>query len=513
MSRSLNESLQSIARGTTIVFLGVVASLAVNFILRVALVRYTTQDEYGLYSIAVTVVGMVGALAMLGLDEGSARYIAYYTGKADHSRTRQAASVTLKIALASSVALAALLFISADALASAAFHAPALSGPLKVVAAAVPFTVLTQILVSVLRGYSEPWSRAFFKDTLRSLLFLAFLGGIMALGLPFEDIIYAYVLSMALALGALILFSARRLSPAKPAERVPGIARGLLTFSLPMLSVSLLMLMMSQATALLLAAFTTPAEVGRYDIAITLASLLLVVINSLGYIYTPTISGLYGQGKVEEIRHSYVTTTRWGYVLTLPVLFLFALFPGALIQLLFGERYVGIAFILQIITAGYLVNPLTGPNYHTLIAAGRTREITESFLVNAAGNIALCLLLIPPYGILGAALAATVSSTVANLLLSVRLYQRLKIHPLTRNYLLSVGSSLVLLGVFYGLLRVLPIQPNIFVAALFFVLYLAAYAGSLILLKTIGPEDLMILSAVEKKVGIKVTPLIQRHMR
>lgn len=515
MSHSLNDSLHNIAKGSTIVFAGVIASLALNFLLRVALVRYTTEDMYGLYSLAITIVGVVGAIAMLGLDEGSARYIAYYAGKTESSRAGKIASATLKITLASGMVFAALLFVFSDAVAVHAFHTPALGGILKIMAAAVPLTVLLQILTAVMRGYNDTWSRAFFRDTLRTLLFLGFLAGIILLNLPFDSIIYAYVLSMALALAALAFFSVKRLPRQDTGQegRESGVVKSLLSFSLPMLSISLLMLMMSQATALLLAFFTNPADVGKYDIAVTMASLLLVVINSLGYIYTPTVSGLYGKGRLSEVRQSYVTSTRWGYVLTLPVLFIFLLFPGELIGLLFGERYASVALILQIIAIGYLINPLTGPNYHTLIAAGRTREITESFLVNAVSNVLLCLVLIPLHGIVGAALAATLSSMTANLLLSVRLYQRLKIHPLTRNYLLTIGSSIALLAGFYVTLKTLSIQPSIFVALACTALYVAAYAVSLILLRTITDDDILILSAIEKKLGVKIIPMIQRQVR
>jgi hypothetical protein len=136
--------------------------------------------------------------------------------------------------------------------------------------------------------------------------------------------------------------------------------------------------------------------------------LLLIVINSLGYIYTPTASSLFGKGRLEELRQSYVASTKWGYVLTVPVLFTLLLFTAPLVETLYGRQYLGIVLVLQIITVGYLVNPVTGPNYHTLIAAGKMRLIVESFLLNAISNVVLCLLLIPPCGLEGAAVAAAV---------------------------------------------------------------------------------------------------------
>ncbi len=514
MSRNLNDPLQNIARGTTVVFVGVVATLALNFLLRIVLIRYVTENEYGLYSLAVTLAGVIGAVAMLGLDEGSARHIAFFAGKSEDAHVSRIIAASIRITLASSLAFAVLLFVFSDAIATSVFHSPALAGVLRIMSAAIPLTALLQILTSIMRGLHEPWARAFFKDTLRPLLFLVLLVGIILLRLPFDGIIYAYVASMAIALAALAVYAARARSARHraPARGGPHVTKDLLSFSLPLLSVNLLMLLMSQATMLILGYFKDPAEAGKYDLAVTAASLLLIVINSMGYIYTPTASSLFGNGRLEELRQSYVASTKWGYVLTVPVLFALLLFTAPLVELLYGQQYLGIVLVLQIMTVGYMVNPVTGPNYHTLIAAGKMRLIVESFLLNAISNVILCLLLIPPYGIEGAAIAAAISSAVANLLLSIRLYQHMGIHPLTRSYLLSLGSSLALLAAFYGVLNYTPLRPSIFLAPVCLALFLAAYVTVLLLLRAIDVEDVRILATLEKKLGLKVTPALVKYM-
>ena len=83
MSELASESLQKIAKGTTIVFIGTMIGLLLGFVSRVILVRFTTQAEYGVYSLAFTVVSIFATISTLGLSEGSARYIAYFRGKKD----------------------------------------------------------------------------------------------------------------------------------------------------------------------------------------------------------------------------------------------------------------------------------------------------------------------------------------------------------------------------------------------------------------------------------------------
>jgi O-antigen/teichoic acid export membrane protein len=263
---------------------------------------------------------------------------------------------------------------------------------------------------------------------------------------------------------------------------------------------------------LIMGFFEDPAEVGRYDLATLMASLLLIVINSLGYIFTPTASHLCGKGLLEAARQSYVVSTKWGYILTVPILFMLMLCPIPLVELLYGTEYIGIILAMQIVAAGYMVNTITGPNYHMLIATNNTKVITQTFLLNAVSNVLLCLLLIPLYGIVGAALAISISSGLANLLLSIRLYKYLGIHPLTRNYVLSIVSSVILLAAFYSVLHYASIQLSIFSSIVSMAIYMSVYLGSLLLLRTIDQEDLTVIAGIESKIGITVTPLIARYM-
>ncbi|MBA7548631.1 hypothetical protein ES705_41096 [subsurface metagenome] len=81
MSEIVNQSLQKIAKGTGIVFTGTIIGLLLGFISRVIIVRYTTQTEYGIYSLALVIISIFATISTLGLQEGSTRYIAYFRGK------------------------------------------------------------------------------------------------------------------------------------------------------------------------------------------------------------------------------------------------------------------------------------------------------------------------------------------------------------------------------------------------------------------------------------------------
>jgi O-antigen/teichoic acid export membrane protein len=81
MSVIVNQSLQKIAKGTDIVFTGTIIGLLLGFIGRVILIRFTTQTEYGIYSLALVLISIFVTISALGLQQGSTRYIAYHRGK------------------------------------------------------------------------------------------------------------------------------------------------------------------------------------------------------------------------------------------------------------------------------------------------------------------------------------------------------------------------------------------------------------------------------------------------
>ncbi len=81
MSEIVNQSLQKIAKGTGIIFIGTMIGMLLGFVGRIIIVRYTTQTEYGIYSLALVIISIFATISTLGLPEGSTRYIEYFRGK------------------------------------------------------------------------------------------------------------------------------------------------------------------------------------------------------------------------------------------------------------------------------------------------------------------------------------------------------------------------------------------------------------------------------------------------
>ena len=116
-------------------------------------------------------------------------------------------------------------------------------------------------------------------------------------------------------------------------------------------------------------------------------------------------------------------------------------------------------------------------------------------------NILLNVLLIPIYGIEGAAVATAVSYFIYNVFKSYWLYKKTKIHPFNRNYIKSLVIGFVPLGLF----KMLNIRTtNIFLTGTVLISFLGIYIALILFTKSLDKEDTEVLLTIEKKLRVRL---------
>ena len=88
MPETFDNSLEKIAKGTTVVFIGIVIATFLNFVGRVLLARFFSPSEYGIFSLGYVILNVSVIISVLGLSDGATRQIAYYRGKNDFPRIK-----------------------------------------------------------------------------------------------------------------------------------------------------------------------------------------------------------------------------------------------------------------------------------------------------------------------------------------------------------------------------------------------------------------------------------------
>ena len=490
-------ALQRIARGTGIIFVGTIISMLFGFFNRAIIARYFTTSEYGVFNLALTVLNVALVIATLGFQNSLPREVAFYREK-EPSRLKALISTALVIVVVNSVIWTAILILGAENIARV-FDEERLVYALKIMALALPFSALIGTIISISRGFGRVRERVYFQDIVYPTAFLVFIVLGVLLNSSFTYVFFAYVLAQALTLLTLVfdvlkvrLFGFRISLDLK-------LGKELIDFSLPLLLTGVLGFVMMWADTLMLGYYKSSEVVGVYNAAAPIARLLPIFLNSAAFLYAPIASQLYAQRKLRELKRVYQILTKWIFLLTLPVFSMIFLFPEATINFFFGAKYLGASRALQILALGFMFHTFLGLNGLSLIVIGKPRLNLIGNSLAALLNIVLNALLIPVYGLEGAAIATAVSYFVANVFRSYWLYQKTRIHPFSWNYVKPLAISFVLLGLIQSLhLRV----PSMWYAVPVLVVFLGVYFFLMLLSKSIDKEDVELLLAIEKIAGV-----------
>jgi len=163
---------------------------------------------------------------------------------------------------------------------------------------------------------------------------------------------------------------------------------------------------------------------------------------------------------------------------------------------LFGKRYADAAFPLQLLALTSFVSSIIGPSNACLAGIGRNRAQLVSVTLSALTNIALSFALIPTYGVLGAAISWGVARALYPASNLVLLYRDYGIHPFRTILLKPMFITFAIaVPIFLAVPYVTPdswvVYPLFFVGNGIFILVV-------ILTRTLVPDDLIFVSAMEK---------------
>ncbi|MFZ2198533.1 MAG: oligosaccharide flippase family protein, partial [Thermodesulfovibrionales bacterium] len=134
MSEAVNSSLKTVAKGTALVFSGMVVSQVLWFVTKLLIVGNLSKEELGIYSLIIAISGIVSLLATMGLCEGSPRYISIVSGKGGKEDAYAVQRSSLTIGVITGAVACVVIFLLSGVLSRYIFYKPELTVPLMVIA-------------------------------------------------------------------------------------------------------------------------------------------------------------------------------------------------------------------------------------------------------------------------------------------------------------------------------------------------------------------------------------------
>lgn len=493
-------NIAAVAKGGGVIFTGKLFMDALRFVTAFILARMLGAENYGVYSLALSAMNIGVGLSLLGLDSGLTRYVAVMLGRKDDESVWGTMQAGVSSAILMSAFTGTALFAFAYFVAENAFRKMAMAPLLQLVAVLIPVMTLSEVLASTLKGFKRmdyPVIAQFvFQPLIRLILII-----ILALT-KFE--VYLAIITFGVAdLGAslLMVYYLNRVYPLRrPLNPARRDWKGLMNFSLPVWLSSLMVQFQGNIQALVLGGLGSITGVGLFSVASQITDISGRFSSSINISAKPVVAQLHDQGDIEQVEQLYQTSNKWAVMVQLPIVLLMIIYPVSLLSI-FGKSYLQAAPALIVLAMTDLVQVGTGMGGVILDMTGHTKlKLLNSFL-RLVLYLILDLLLIPRWGLMGAATAVMIGEVIVNLLRMVQVFLLFKILPFNRGFYKPViaaaagALSALLLGLW------LPAGPNLLNAFLGGVLLVLVYTGVTFMLG-FSKEELFILDGLKARAGM-----------
>lgn len=403
--------VRGLARGGALNLVGTVVNQAGGFLVLLVVAGKLGTRSVGLYSQAFAFLALLELLSMSGFRSALTRYVAVHRADGDDASLRGTLRLGLGLSALSSLTLGVALFAAAPWLAQSAFHDQGLEPLLRLAAAALPAQVLMAGALSATQGFLTMRYYAgvglLIVPGVRLVLTVALVATGSGLEAVMAVLLATNVFGAVLALGAL-----RRLVggvECRPRYQL----REIFSFSIVSWMASLASNGLLWADTLLLGLYLSSAEVGRYQVASRLVLMATLAMTPINASFAPRIADLYRRGRTESLRRTYAVATSWILRMSLPGFVVVAVFSSQLTRL-FGKGFGVGAGVVVVLVAGKLTDAATGPCGLMLNQSGRVALNMVDNVGVLILNVGLNLYLIPRHGLVGSAVAWTVSLMAVN---------------------------------------------------------------------------------------------------
>ncbi|MEP9410016.1 MAG: flippase [Candidatus Brocadia sp.] len=513
ISKDSEKDIKKVAKGAGITLVGSIIGRLFLLVSQVIIARFFDKEVFGLYILGFTVLRLTELIARLGLSNGAMRFISMYR-KEDRGRVKGILITAPLISFLNGILIGCPIYLFAGFIATTFFRNPAVTGSIKMFSLCTPFMAAMGVVAMSSRGFHTTKYSVYIKDIIQPGVNIACVMIFIWLGFGIYWVINAFVISHVVALAAGIFFLSRQFSAIKERAVKPVYEiKKLIHYSAPLLFTGFISFLIQWTAVIMLGFMNTPAEVAIYRAASQIPVFLVLILSASGAIYAPAVAELHYLGQRERMERIFKTTTRWVFVLTLPIS-LILVFSSREVMALFGSGYIEDgASVLIILAIAQFINCVTGGVAFTLSMTGKQHLEMINTFATLFLSIVLNYLLIPKYGSFGAAVATGVSLSVMNLIRLLEVYLIYKMHPYNRNYIQGMVSGTVAVVVLYLMDAYFLIDEYLLinnfllnhallvklVANILIVLVIFAVG---FVLKGISDEDRFIFHAITKKVGL-----------
>ena len=410
-------SIQSLLlRGASFSFIVKITGAAVAFGLQIVLARVLGYAEYGLYTFILGWVTILALFCRLGFDGSLVRYVPDYRVHEQWALLKGILAKSSQYMFSASTVVIFLtvivLFFIRSSIPSEHFSNYLIGLPL------VLFFVFLTSGQSVLRGLKHVVLGELPNAVIRPLLLCVCVLFIHYFPVGFIVTVFnVLTLHLSTALFAcclLFVFSFKKIPREVFGCSHENRGKEWLLASFPFLWVDGMQIIINQSDILLIGLFLGTEQTGIYNAASKIAGLALFGITAANMIAAPLIAENYAKGDLHKLQEVVTSSARLIFASTVAIS-LFLIFTGNYFLNFFGMEFKTAYVPMIILVFGQIINALTGSVGYLMTMTGHQRQAAIILSIGALLNIILNYILIPRFGLYGAAIATAVTTALWNI--------------------------------------------------------------------------------------------------
>lgn len=393
-----------------------IVSAALAFVSQIVLARLMGEYEYGIFVFVWVLIVLFGDLSCLGFHTAIIRFLPHYRATGAFEEIRGLTGTARLFGLLSGTVVLAVgmiaLHLFGDRI-QTYYVVPILLGLM-----ALPMIALGDILEGTSRANHWPVMALSPVYIIRPLMIIACMLIAIALGAPHTAVTAmqaALVATYVTALGQYVatLIRLRRHYQAGP-RKVDFL--NWLSVAFPIFLIEGVSFLLTNSDVVVVGIFLEPHDVAIYFAAAKTMALVHFINFSVKAASGPRFSSIIAEGTRAELASAAIDAAKWTFWPALAV-GLVVLAAGHLLLSLFGGAFTAGYILMVVLLAGILAKSLVGPAETLLMMAGKQNICVALYGGALTSNVVLNVLLIPHFGIEGAAIATATAMAVEAVLL------------------------------------------------------------------------------------------------
>lgn len=386
--------------------------------------RTLGSDVYGLFTLGIGLLMIFSTIGRFGLDITITRYLS-----AAATLDKQMSSVfdrALLVTLVFSGILSVLLILFRNTIAVYLFDKPNFAEYIFWVALSVPVWSTALVYTGLFRGLKL--NTIFSITKVFARLFLTFI--LVFICVQFFELridalpLILHFVAMAAILVICYIYTRLKIDFQQAIINMAIPLKKMVRESAPVLFASLFLVLFLWVDRLIIGVYRDESEVAIYDIVVRLALLVSFSGEGINAILGPLVSKSYASGDLKGAQGNIRFSVALGTLLSFLV-FLFLVVCSKYILNMFGDQFVSGYYALLLLGLSQLLSSIIGPFANILQMIGRQREVQRILFLGVVLTILCCFVLIPSYGLMGAAISTFIGRLVTDVLGCYRIYRKL----------------------------------------------------------------------------------------